>query len=78
MAIRKGDWKLVKTEEGPLVGAGADAFKDLSGAGLYDLAKDISESRNLAATEPARARELAADWQKWNAQLVTPLWGPGR
>ena len=78
MAIRRGDWKLVKTQEGPLVAAGVDAFKDLSGAGLYNLAADISESRNLAATEPLRARDLAAAWQKWNAQLVTPLWGPGR
>ena len=78
MAIRKGDWKLVKTQDGALIAAGADAFKDLSEAGLFNLATDISESRNLAAAEPARARELAADWQKWNVQLVTPLWGPGR
>jgi len=75
MAIRRGDWKLVKTDDGP-VRASPVPF-DLSGAELYDLSSDVSESRNLASSEPARVRELSDAWQRWNGELVPPLWGPG-
>ena len=27
--------------------------------------------------QPDKARELEAAWQKWNAELVPPLWGGG-
>jgi arylsulfatase A-like enzyme len=48
-AIRVGDWKLVSTgEEGPWE--------------LYDLRTDRSESHDLAASRPEKARELAAAW----------------
>ncbi len=75
MAIRRGDWKLVKTSEGP-VQPGPVPF-DLTGAELYNLSNDISERRNLASSEPARVRELADAWQRWNSELAPPLWGPG-
>ena len=77
MAIRMGDWKLVKTQDGPL-GDDPAVLSDLSGAGLYNLANDIGESRNLAASQPEKVRELAAAWQKWNRQLAKPLWRGGR
>lgn len=77
MAIRKGDWKLVKTSEGPLKEANPSAFNDLSSAELYNLAEDIGETKNLAAAHPEKARELAADWQRWNKKLAKPLWPPG-
>src|SRR5581483_2263595 len=60
-AIRKGDWKLVKHNQG----------KALE---LYNLAADIGESKDLAKAEPAKFAELKADWDKWNAELVKPLW----
>ncbi len=75
MAIRKGDWKLVKTQEGPLPPDPA-ALDDLSTAELYNLAADIGETRNLAATSPAKAKELADEWQRWNRGLAKPLWSP--
>ena len=77
MAIRKGDWKLVRTSERPLENVDASAFADLSGAGLYNLADDIGETTDLAAEHPARVKELAAAWRQWNARLISPLWGPG-
>ena len=49
MAIRKGPWKLVKTMEGPLLVADT-ANPDLSGAQLFNLANDIGEQHDLAAT----------------------------
>jgi arylsulfatase A-like enzyme len=76
MAIRSGDWKLVKSSEGPLRAAGPGEF-NLSSAELYNLASDIGEKNNLAATQPTKVRELAAAWQRWNQQLAKPLWGPG-
>jgi arylsulfatase A-like enzyme len=77
MAIRKGDWKLVKTHDGPL-GGDPDVLSDLSGAELFNLADDISEARNLAASRPEKVRELAEAWQQWNRQLARPLWRGGR
>lgn len=58
-AIRKGDWKLTATNET---------------AGLFNLAEDVAESKDLSATNPAKRKELQQDWDKWNATLVAPAW----
>jgi arylsulfatase A-like enzyme len=60
-AIRHGDWKLTR-------GPGGAAVE----AGLYNLASDISESKDLTADEPAKARELRELWDKWNAEQAPP------
>lgn len=77
MAIRKGNWKLVKTSERPLRDLDPATTWDLSDAGLYNLAEDIGENNNLAATHPGKVRELAEAWLRWNKELAKPLWGPG-
>ena len=77
MAIRRGDWKLVKTSDGPLVDVDPSKLRDLSGAGLYNLSEDIGETRDLAAERPDKVKELSDLWQQWNSQLSKPLWGPG-
>lgn len=77
VAIRKGDWKLIRTSEGPLRGANPDSLSALSGAELYHLADDIGEQRNLAAAHPEKLQELAAAWRRWHRELAKPLWGPG-
>jgi arylsulfatase A-like enzyme len=77
MAIRVGDWKLVKTQEGPL-GGDPSVLSDLSGAALFNLAEDTGEARNLAATHPDRVRQLTEAWQRWNRELARPLWRGGR
>jgi arylsulfatase A-like enzyme len=75
MALRQGDWKLVRYD--PVAdGAGPNAGK-ATPPKLYDLAKDIGEANDLAATHPEKLRELQAVWQKWNADQVKPLWGAG-
>jgi len=61
MAIRMGDWKLLvnatetDAEESP--------GEDTRGAGkveLYNLAADVSESKNLAASQPGKVKQLRA------------------
>jgi len=77
MAIRAGDWKLVKTRDGPL-GGDPSVLNDLSGAGLYNLAQDIGETKNVAGAYPDKVKALADAWQRWNKELAKPLWAPGR
>jgi arylsulfatase A-like enzyme len=55
-AIRVGDWKLVSAAEGPWE--------------LYDMSKDRSELRNLAAAQPAKVEELANLWQRQEDTLI--------
>ncbi len=41
---------------------------------LFDKAKDPTEKKNLAATEPARLAVLQAELSRINAEQVKPLW----
>jgi arylsulfatase A-like enzyme len=77
MAIRMGDWKLVRSPDGPLVDTDPSVLSDLADAGLYNLRDDIGETRNVAADHPDKVAELAAAWQRWNRELVPPRWGGG-
>ena len=63
MALRQGDWKLVQY--------------DKSGRKLYHLAQDVGEAADLAEKEPERVKAMTAVWDRWNAELVKPLWGAG-
>ena len=74
MAIRRGNWKLVKTREGRL-DTDVTALSDLSDTALYNLAADIGEQNDLAAKQPEKVKELTAAWRQWNQQLAMPLWG---
>ena len=60
-AVRRGPWKLV-----------------LSGgkSGLFDLDRDLSEQRDLAAVEPQRVRALQAELTAWEADVASAE--PGR
>ncbi len=49
-ALRMGDWKLVSTKEG--------AWE------LYDLRTDRAESKNLAAANPERVKEMETVWMR--------------
>jgi arylsulfatase A-like enzyme len=55
-AVRDGDMKLVVSKGG----SGSPE--------LYNLATDIGESKDLAAAEPAKVKELQALWDKWSAE----------
>jgi arylsulfatase A-like enzyme len=60
-AVRHGDLKLVKP-------AARDEVM------LFDLASDIREMHNLAASRPADVRRLQQLYDAWNAELMDPLW----
>lgn len=76
IAVRKGDWKLVKgsTDEKAVGQPGAKAT--LEDAQLYNLASDIGEQTDLAAKEPEKVKELAAAWEAWNSGNVEAKWLP--
>lgn len=63
-AIRMGDWKLIQN------------FEDQT-LELFDLREDIGEHQNLAATMPAKAKEMHARLASWqratNAAIPTEL-----
>jgi arylsulfatase A-like enzyme len=69
MAVRKGDWKLVR------YGPNANLQAGESWPKLYNLAEDVGESNDLAAKHPEKVKELQSAWDRWNAGNVKPLWG---
>ncbi len=62
-ALRKADWKLVRN----LRRSRAD-WK------LYHLADDLGETRDRAATEPDKLRELVRAWEQLDGQMAESLW----
>jgi arylsulfatase A-like enzyme len=76
MAIRRGDWKLVKSRDGPFIDVDPSALHDLSDAALYNLSEDIGETRDRSAERPDKVKELGDLWQRWNRQLAKPAWVP--
>jgi arylsulfatase A-like enzyme len=58
-AVRQGQYKLVK--EGPNME-------------LFDLSADISETKSVAAEKPDVVRKLQDLHDKWNSELIEPLW----
>ncbi len=65
-AIRVDDWKLLRN---PRRGQGDDWE-------LYNLANDISESNNLASSNPAKMKEMLAAWEAMNDEMIEPVWRP--
>jgi arylsulfatase A-like enzyme len=79
IALRMGDYKLVKGVGSKGVeGVERSAKASTDGAELYNLKDDIGEKNDLAAREPEKLKQLAAAWDKWNAELVDPKWVPNR
>lgn len=58
-AARVGDWKLVM---------------DKGVTHLFNLANDISESRDLAQANPEKLRELQGIYDAWDAEMMSPKW----
>ena len=61
-----GDWKLIEYHEHTLTGTGRSPE-------LFNLKDDPAESRNLAATEPARLRELLAKLAAFRAATAAQM-----
>jgi len=58
-AARKGDWKLVKMGDE---------------IGLFDLASDIGEKKDLKAGKPDVLKEMRDEYERWNSQMIEPVW----
>lgn len=54
-AVRSGRWKYVRDQQG--------------GQHLFDVEADVGETKDLAASEPARLGELASRWEAWNQKV---------
>jgi arylsulfatase A-like enzyme len=69
MAIRKGDWVLVKPS------MGTKEYENIAKtAMLFNLKDDIGQKNDLAAQQPDRERAMQAEWDRWNAGLMAPRW----
>lgn len=77
MAVRVGDWKLVKSAR-TLEGIELPGPGTVDGAELYDLKNDIGEKKNLAAEYPDKVKTLAASWEVWNSEMIEAKWIPQR
>lgn len=75
MAIRQGDYKLVRYDGTADDLTGTVAKAPVTALKLYRLSDDIGETKDLAATMPDKVKELESKWNAWNATLVKPLWG---
>ena len=60
-AIREGDWKLIHA---------GDRYW------LYDLSVDIGEQTDLAAERPEIVEKLKNVFDRWNSEMIDPLWPP--
>jgi arylsulfatase A-like enzyme len=70
MAIRKGDWKLVRGDLSADQPFGNIAPRPM----LFHLTDDRGEKNDQAAAHPEKVRELHDAWRKWNASLAPPAW----
>jgi len=64
IALRDGNWKLVRQS------ARGQGNADFA---LFDLARDIGETNDLAATRPDVVRELRVKLDRLNSEMVEPL-----
>ena len=78
IALRQGDWKIVKAPGGGTGPAEEPGKASTKGAQLYNLKDDIAEKENLAEKKPEKLKELCALWDQWNTELVDPKWVPMR
>jgi arylsulfatase A-like enzyme len=60
-AVREGSWKLIHA---------GDRYW------LYDLSEDIGERSNLAAKRSETVKRLKSAYDRWNSEMIDPLWPP--
>ena len=68
LSIRDGYWKYISPGKGPKVqvNTNTETGNDPEPQ-LYDLSSDIGETKNLAAQQPAKVKEMAEKLQKIRA-----------
>jgi arylsulfatase A-like enzyme len=70
MALRQGDWKLVRQNE-----RGNNKAADFQ---LFDLPADAGEKTDLIRAKPEKAAELRAVLDRLDGQMIRPRWVPQR
>jgi len=75
IALRMGDWKIVKAPMNEAEARVRGGKGSTTGAHLYNLKQDIGESEDLGAKNPEKLQELSAIWEKMNREMVAPQWG---
>jgi arylsulfatase A-like enzyme len=65
-AVLKDQWKLVDWRD--------FTSQTQSGWRLYDLSKDIAETKDISAEYPEVTAELKNAWELWNTKNINPLW----
>jgi arylsulfatase B len=63
-AFRSGDWKIVRNVKG----------KQNADWELFDLSKDMSETKDLAKVNPDKLAELIKLWDNYHSQMADPAW----
>jgi arylsulfatase A-like enzyme len=71
--IRKGDWKLYLYHEEWQLDGGAGKLDTNNAVELYNLAADIGEFKDVAASNKSRRDELLGDLRAWFKETRAPL-----
>ena len=65
-----GAWQVVRDRQWKLVQQNANPWE------LYDLSRDRTETRNLAAQQPGRVKAMTQQWQDWYRDCTGADWMP--
>src|SRR5207237_5937698 len=76
IAVRMGDWKLVKAAEPGAGAGGRRGPASTEGAKLFNLKDDLGETKGVAAAHPEQVEELAAAWEERAKANVPAAGGP--
>lgn len=68
-AVRKGDWKYLRTYERLDTGKFSEKYDEA----LYNLKNDIGEERNLARLEAAKLKEFRSLFSTWEEEINSSL-----
>ena len=75
MAVRQGNWKLVRAAEKDPNVPGADPEKEATPPPrLHDLSADPGEQRDLSADQPDKVAALQALWDQWDRLNLPARW----
>jgi arylsulfatase A-like enzyme len=71
--IREGDWKLLMFHEEWVLDGGRENLDSNNAVELYNLKNDLSESNNLATSEPEKRDELLNQLIDWQQAISAPV-----